>query len=52
MSEQGETQKGFVIHRGVRMIEGWPEKIREAQTITHYNIGGRLRAPSLQQRVR
>jgi hypothetical protein len=41
MSEHGKIQKGSVIHRGVRMIEGWPDKIREAQTITHYHIGGR-----------
>lgn len=40
MSEQDEPPKRFVIYRGARMIEGWPEKIRAAQTVTHYDIGG------------
>lgn len=30
----------FVEYRGQRMIEGWPEKIQEAQTITHALING------------
>lgn len=40
MSESDDTGKQFVVYRGTRMIEGWPEKIREAQTITQYDIGG------------
>lgn len=36
----GEPPDRFVIYRGARMIEGWPEKITEAQGITHYEIGG------------
>jgi hypothetical protein len=41
MSKQDETTRNFVIHRGPRVFGGRPEKIREAQTITHYDIGGR-----------
>jgi hypothetical protein len=40
MSESNENSKRFVIYRGTRMIEGWPDKITEAQSITHYDIGG------------
>ena len=40
MSEEDEKPKQFVIYRGARMIEGWPEKIQEAQSITHYDFGG------------
>jgi hypothetical protein len=40
MSEQDESPKRFVIFRGNQVIEGWPEKILEAQTITNYDIGG------------
>lgn len=29
-------EKRFVMFRGFRMIEGWPEKIAEAQEITTY----------------
>ncbi|HZV33936.1 MAG TPA: hypothetical protein VFB72_05100 [Verrucomicrobiae bacterium] len=32
-------EKKFVIYNGVKMIEGWPEKIQEAQTIATYGIG-------------
>jgi hypothetical protein len=34
------TPKKFVTYRGRQMIAGWPEKIEEAQTITHYEIDG------------
>jgi hypothetical protein len=40
MSSDNGSGKQFVTYRGVRMIVGWPEKIQEAQTITHYDIGG------------
>jgi hypothetical protein len=33
--------KRFVFYRDVEMSEGWPEKIRHAQTVTTYVIGGR-----------
>lgn len=33
--------KKFVIHKGTRMIKGWPEKIHAAQSQTAYLIGGR-----------
>lgn len=36
-----EPPKKFVIYRGQRMIERWPEKIEEAQIIKFYNIGGK-----------
>jgi hypothetical protein len=32
-----------VIFNGVPMIEGWPERINEAQGQTHYEVGGQLR---------
>lgn len=31
-------EKGFVMYRGVRMIEGWPERIQEAQKELTYLI--------------
>jgi hypothetical protein len=31
----------FVIYNGVRMIKGWPEKIRAAQSVTTIKIYGR-----------
>jgi hypothetical protein len=40
LTTDDDSQNQFVIYRGARMINGWPEKIREAQTITHYDIGG------------
>jgi hypothetical protein len=40
MSEPDGSPKRFVIYRGTQMIEGWPDKITEAQNITHYDIGG------------
>lgn len=33
-------EKKFVIHNGVRMVEGWPERIEGAQRKTAYVIGG------------
>ncbi len=30
----------FIEYRGVRMIEGWPDRIREAQEIRTYSSGG------------
>jgi len=35
------TEKKFVIYQGVKMIEGWPEKIKEAQGQREYLIGGK-----------
>ncbi len=32
----------YVIHNGIRMVKGWPEKIAEAQTIAHWSIDGVL----------
>ncbi len=34
-------EPGFVVHRGVRMREDWPEVIADAQAYDHYVIGGR-----------
>jgi len=31
----------FVEYRGVRMIEGWPERIAEAQQVSAYHSAGR-----------
>lgn len=33
------VEKRFVEYRGVRMIEGWPEKIAAAQRLTTYSFG-------------
>jgi hypothetical protein len=33
--------KRFVEYRGVRMIEGWPERIQEAQLQTTLTLAGR-----------
>ena len=33
-----------VVYNGVEMIEGWPERIQEAQGITEYSIAGRAYA--------
>jgi hypothetical protein len=30
-----------VTHNGVEVIEGWPERIAEGQTVTTYLIGGK-----------
>ncbi|HIV71036.1 MAG TPA: hypothetical protein H9903_08910 [Candidatus Aquabacterium excrementipullorum] len=30
-----------IIYRGISMIEGWPEKIKEAQQITTYVVDGK-----------
>lgn len=38
-----DTETRFVTYRGVRMVEGWPERIRRAQTLTHYRIDGERR---------
>lgn len=29
-----------VVYNGVKMVEGWPERIQEAQGILHYSIDG------------
>jgi hypothetical protein len=34
-------EKRFVIYQGVRMIEGWPEKILSAQHQPTYSIQGK-----------
>ena len=31
-----------IVHNGVVMIEGWPERMEEAQQIFEYEIGGVL----------
>lgn len=31
----------LVVHNGIEMVEGWPERIHLAQRITTYSIGGR-----------
>ena len=31
-----------IVHNGIVMIEGWPERIEEAQQIIDYEIGGVL----------
>ena len=36
-----DKPKEFVTYRGDRMIAGWPEKILEAQAVTHYQISGK-----------
>ena len=41
LSDQEDIPKRFVIYRGTRMTEGWPGQMIEAQTFTHYNIGGK-----------
>jgi hypothetical protein len=33
-------EKRFVSRKGVRMIEGWPERIEAAQTVVTYVISG------------
>ena len=33
-------EQRFVVFRGERMIEGWPEKIAEAQATAHYRMAG------------
>ncbi|HZQ45814.1 MAG TPA: hypothetical protein VFC07_02285 [Verrucomicrobiae bacterium] len=37
-------EKSFVIYNGQRMVEGWPEKIQEAQRAPTYIIGGKTYA--------
>ena len=34
------TEK-YVIYNGVKMVEGWPERIKEAQQQTTYTIDGK-----------
>jgi hypothetical protein len=34
-------EKKFVIDNGVKMVEGWPEKIQAAQKISVYVVGGK-----------
>jgi hypothetical protein len=33
--------KGFVTYNGVRMIEGWPERIQASQSVASHAIGGK-----------
>jgi hypothetical protein len=35
------TEHKRTLYRGVPMIEGWPEKIQEAQGITSYTLNGK-----------
>jgi hypothetical protein len=35
------TEKKSVIYQGARMVEGWPERIKEAQTQLEYIIDGK-----------
>jgi hypothetical protein len=37
------NQKKFVVYQGVRMVDYWPEKIREAQNETTIVINGEER---------
>ena len=30
----------MVVYNGVKMVEGWPERIQEAQEIQEWSIGG------------
>jgi hypothetical protein len=39
-----QMEKKFVIYNGVRMIEGWPEKIQEAQSHISVVIDGKAYA--------
>jgi hypothetical protein len=34
-------EKNYVFYQGARMTEGWPEKIREAQTQRTYVVRGK-----------
>ena len=34
------TKPRMIIFRGVRMIEGWPERIQKTQLLTSYPIAG------------
>jgi len=34
------AERRFVEYRGVRMVEGWPERIQAAQRVTHLSIEG------------
>lgn len=33
--------KSTVTHNGVEVVEGWPERIAESQTVTTSSIGGK-----------
>ena len=35
-------EEQFVIYNGMRMLEGWPEQIADAQSIASYEIAGKL----------
>ena len=35
------TEKKFVVYRGTRMIEGWPERIQEAQKVATVVVDGK-----------
>jgi len=35
------NESGYILHRGVRMIEGWPKKIQAAQNVSSYTLNGR-----------
>jgi hypothetical protein len=37
----GQRRRRFVEYRGVRMIQGWPERIQAAQTVRYLMIDGR-----------
>ncbi|MCC5847912.1 MAG: hypothetical protein JJU29_07435 [Verrucomicrobia bacterium] len=34
------TKNKFILHNGVKMIEGWPEQIEDSQKICKYNVDG------------
>jgi hypothetical protein len=34
-------EKKSVIYNGVKMVEGWPERIQEAQKVSAYLVGGK-----------
>lgn len=35
--------EGYVMHNGVRVVAGWPERIAQAQAWITYEVGGRVR---------
>jgi hypothetical protein len=39
--EVSEKDMRAVVHNGVEMAEGWPQRIEEAQRQTTYSIGGK-----------
>jgi len=36
------VERRFVVYRGVRMVEGWPERIQAAQLSPQVRVNGAL----------